>query len=61
VCGPEVDGDLVRFAADLDWLKKQGVAVERYNVAQEPGAFMGHDRGNGGGVVDPELNLNHTD
>jgi hypothetical protein len=40
VCGPEVDGDLVRFAADLDWLKKRGVAVERYNVAQEPGAFM---------------------
>jgi len=27
-----VDGDLIRFAADLDWLKKQGVAVERYNV-----------------------------
>jgi hypothetical protein len=40
VCGPEVDGDLVRFAADLDWLKKQGVAVERYNAAHDAGAFV---------------------
>jgi hypothetical protein len=42
VCGPEVDGDLVRFAADLDWLKKQGVAVERYNAAHDAGAFVGN-------------------
>jgi hypothetical protein len=40
VCGPEVDPALVRFAADLDWLKQQGVAVERFNPAQEPGAFV---------------------
>jgi hypothetical protein len=40
VCGPEVDGALVRFAADLDWLKKQGVAVERYNAAHDAGAFV---------------------
>jgi hypothetical protein len=40
VCGPEVDGELVRFAADLDWLKKQGVAVERYNAAHDAGAFV---------------------
>jgi hypothetical protein len=42
VCGPEVDGALVRFAADLDWLKKQGVAVERYNAAHDAGAFVGN-------------------
>lgn len=39
VCGPSVDPVLVRFAADLDWLKRNGVNVERYNMAQQPGAF----------------------
>ena len=39
VCGPSVDPRLVRFAADLDWLKSQGVSVERFNLSQEPGAF----------------------
>lgn len=39
VCGPSVDPDLSRFAADLDWLKKQGVEVERFNLAQQPAAF----------------------
>jgi hypothetical protein len=42
VCGPEVDGALVRFAADLDWLARQGVAVERYNAAHDAGAFVGN-------------------
>ena len=39
VCGPSVDPVLPRFAADLDWLKRQGVEVERYNLAQAPGVF----------------------
>lgn len=39
VCGPAVDPVLPRIAADLDWLKRQGVAVERYNLAQQPQAF----------------------
>ncbi len=39
VCGPAVDPKLVRFAADLDWLKSQGIHVERFNLAQEPAAF----------------------
>lgn len=39
VCGPSVDPVLPRFAADLDWLKENGVHVVRYNLAQEPGAF----------------------
>jgi hypothetical protein len=34
-----VDPDLARFAADLDWLQKQGVTVERFNLSQQPGAF----------------------
>lgn len=40
VCGPEVDPQLVRFAADLEWLRGRGVRVERFNLAQEPGAFV---------------------
>jgi hypothetical protein len=40
VCGPQVDPVLPRFAADLDWLKAQGHRVERYNLAQQPQAFL---------------------
>jgi hypothetical protein len=40
-CGPGVDPALARFAADLDWLKGRGVAVERFNLAQQPAAFAG--------------------
>jgi hypothetical protein len=39
VCGPSVDPELTRFAADVDWLQKQGVTVERFNLSQQPGAF----------------------
>jgi hypothetical protein len=41
ICGPTVDRDLVRFASDLDWLRGQGVAVERFNLSQQPGVFAG--------------------
>jgi len=40
VCGPSVDPQLVRFAADLDWLKSKGATVQRFNLAQEPAAFV---------------------
>src|SRR5690606_31175046 len=39
ICGPSVDAELVRFAADLDWLKTQGISVERFNLSQQPAAF----------------------
>ena len=39
VCGPKVDPALPRFAGDLEWVKGQGVAVARYNLAQQPMAF----------------------
>ena len=42
VCGPSVDPALPRFAADLEWLKNKGAQVERYNLAQEVGAFTGN-------------------
>ena len=40
ICGPQVDPVLPRFAADLEWLKALGHAVERYNLAQQPQAFV---------------------
>ena len=39
VCGPSVDPELARFAADVAWLEAQGVRVERYNLSQAPGVF----------------------
>jgi hypothetical protein len=40
VCGPQVDTKLVQFAADLDWLRSQGVVVHRFNLSQSPAAFV---------------------
>ena len=42
VCGPQVDPVLPKFAADLAWLKDQGVTVERYNLSQNPQVFVSH-------------------
>ena len=39
-CGTDVDPTLAQFAADVDWLAGQGVAVERATLAQEPGKFV---------------------
>lgn len=39
VCGPQVDPELPRFAADLDWLKSQGHDVVRFNLAQDAAKF----------------------
>lgn len=39
VCGPGVDPELARIAADLEWLKSKGVDVERCNLAQDVAAF----------------------
>ncbi len=39
VCGPSIDPELARFAADVDWLQQQGVAVERFNLSSQPAAF----------------------
>ena len=42
-CGPNVDPKLPRFAADLDWLRSQGVHAERFNLAHQPQAFVAND------------------
>lgn len=39
VCGPKVDNRLVQFSAALEWLRGQGVQLERYNPTQQYEAF----------------------
>ena len=39
VCGPSVDPALVQLTSDLEWLKKQGVTVDRHNLSQQPADF----------------------
>jgi len=39
VCGTDVDQNLVDFAANVEWGKKQGINIERFNLAQQPLAF----------------------
>lgn len=40
ICGPGVDPALVEFTADLDWLKRQGIEIERYNLSQQTQDFI---------------------
>lgn len=40
LCGPSVDPELVQFAALLQQLGTRGVKVERYNLGQQPLAFV---------------------
>lgn len=44
ICGPEVDPNLVQFAALLSRLQHRGVAVERYNLGQQPMAFVQNEK-----------------
>jgi len=40
VCGPTIDPILPQFAGFLHQLKSRGVKIERYNLAQQPMAFV---------------------
>ncbi|TFB91409.1 arsenite efflux transporter metallochaperone ArsD [Cryobacterium sp. HLT2-28] len=40
ICGVDVDEALVTVSADLDWTRSQGGQVTRFNLAQEPLAFV---------------------
>jgi hypothetical protein len=43
VCGPDVDPALVTFSADLQWLERQGVQVQRINPAHQPTLFAANE------------------
>lgn len=40
ICGTDIDPDLVNFAAMLSQLSTHGVKSERYNLGQQPMAFV---------------------
>ncbi len=40
ICGADIDPALVSFAAHLKQLAEAGVQVERYNLGQQPMAFV---------------------
>ena len=40
VCGVDVSQQLVTFVADLEWAKQRGGRIERFNLAQQPTAFV---------------------
>ena len=44
ICGAEIDQQLVDFAADLDWLKSEGIEVKRINLSQEPALFAENEQ-----------------
>jgi hypothetical protein len=39
VCGPDGEDKLAQFASTLDWAKRSGHQVERYDLGHSPGAF----------------------
>lgn len=40
VCGPSIDPNLLRISTVLNNIKKNNVIVERYNLSQEPQAYL---------------------
>ena len=40
ICGTDIDPDLVNFAAMLSQLAAKGIKVERFNLGQQPMAFV---------------------
>ena len=54
VCGPRVDPALLRVTSDVQWMKMQGVSVTRYNLAQQPQAFVANDAVNAALTADPD-------
>ena len=44
ICGAEIDQKLVDFAADVDWLKSEGIEVKRINLSQEPALFAENEQ-----------------
>lgn len=36
LCGPNINPDLMRIAAAVEYLKRKGVVIERHNLRDEP-------------------------
>jgi hypothetical protein len=44
LCGPGVDSQLLQVARDLRRFEAEGIKVERFNLSQQPGAFVENKR-----------------
>ena len=55
VCGPAIDPVLAQFASDLEWMRTQGVTIDRFNLGQQAQAFVDS------GVVNPLLTAHGVD
>lgn len=44
VCGTNVDPALTKFAADFEWLKTNGIDVQRFNLGVEPMEFANNSK-----------------
>jgi hypothetical protein len=40
ICGTDIDPDLVSFSSMLSMFQSNGIKVERYNLSQQPMAFV---------------------
>lgn len=40
LCGPSVNPELLRVATVINTLKNKGIKIERYNLSQNPQAFV---------------------
>ena len=55
VCGPSVNPELIRVAAVVENLKKEGIDITRHNLSSEPQAFVQNT------IVNTELNDKGTE
>jgi len=46
VCGPSVDPELTRVASAIFLLEKKGFPISRYNLGNDPAAFVEHQEVN---------------
>ena len=66
VCGPKVDPELAQFLGTMKFIEKSGdVAIERYNLGQQPQAFVSNTQvksmlANGGEKKLPFIFINDT-
>lgn len=40
LCGPNINPDLMRVAASVEYIKRQGVTITRHNLRDEPQAYV---------------------
>lgn len=40
LCGPNINSDLMRFAAVVETLKRKGIEIERYNLRDVPHLYV---------------------